>query len=232
MMTKYGTSLLDFAELNPIDTDISEKAGDRFEKFAAEYLRLEGFDIVRRPAVGPDGGCDMIVEDPNKGRRKKPLRFLVSCKNYSRRISCRDDKFYLGQLDRHKCDSFILFYSNDVTQDMREYIDSIDEDCEASIILFTGAVIEETMLETPKYYRLMRRYFPKCYNALIPKRRKIVCEYSDCNGYEDARFVQFIYESKNFAMKNLITCKYCAIDFRRDLSDEGILFDSFHFKNE
>ncbi|EGQ9244664.1 TPA: restriction endonuclease [Vibrio parahaemolyticus] len=233
MSTKYGTSVLDFSELDLNGSRTREKRGDRFEKFAEEFLELQGYEVVKRPAIGTDGGCDLIVQLPKRREQKRATRYLVSCKNYSRPINRKNDEFNLSLLDRHKCDSFVLFYSNDVTSDMLEHISAIDEDCAVYIDRYSGADIEKIMLEMPAYYGLMRRYFPKCYNSFIRQRKGVDCEYVDCSGYDcDDYFVQFIYEPKNFGMEDKITCRHCATDLARDLHEDGIPYDSFRFYDE
>ena len=73
--------ILDFSEI-PLAKGGSV-GSDTFEQFAAEFLKLIGYEDVRGPSRGADGGKDLIVEEVRRGiSRNTKVRWLVSCKHF------------------------------------------------------------------------------------------------------------------------------------------------------
>ena len=105
--------ILDFSEI-PLAKGGSV-GSDTFEQFAAELLKLIGYEEVRGPSRGPDGGKDLIVEEVRRGiSRNTKIRWLVSCKHFfhsGKAVGVSDESGISDRVNQHKCAGFLGVYS-------------------------------------------------------------------------------------------------------------------------
>lgn len=152
--------VLDFTEIPPANG--SDGRQDEFEFFARDFLLYRGYRVVEGPDRGPDRGRDLIVEKDTIVRRKKrTLRFLVSCKHKAHsgnNVSERDEPIVRDKVDNHHCDGFIAFYSAGVTSGLGVTLDTAAQ--KMPVERYDPARIERELLEARAGEELALRYFP------------------------------------------------------------------------
>jgi hypothetical protein len=106
-------SSIDLTEI--AEAHISSGEQDSFELFAAELLRVIGYEIVDPPGRGADLGKDLIVAERRKGiGRETVVRWLVSCKHKvhsGKSVGVDDELNLVERVTGHECQGFIGFYS-------------------------------------------------------------------------------------------------------------------------
>lgn len=101
--------VLDFSEIPPAKA--GSAGSDTFEQFATELLKLIGYEEVRGPSRGRDGGKDLIVEQVRKGISKNTkVRWLASCKHFihgGKAVGVSDESDISDRVNQHKCAGFL-----------------------------------------------------------------------------------------------------------------------------
>src|SRR5690606_10986241 len=165
---------LDFSEI---------PSGDDFENFSKIFLENIGYRILVKPAVGRDGGRDIIAEQPgNFG--VGGYRWLVSCKHFSRSgrsVGIKDDEANINKLKEHNCHGFMFLYSTNYTEDLRASIERACEYARCDYFIFNGHDIAHRMLSSPHQYPLIQQYLPETHKRLVGAIGSGVncCEYAD-----------------------------------------------------
>jgi hypothetical protein len=151
--------ILDFSEIPSAKGGLS--GSDTFEQFAAELLRLIGYEEVRGPSRGPDGGRDLIVEEVRKGiSRNTKIRWLVSCKHFihsGSAVGVNDETDISDRVNQHKCAGFLGVYSTLPTTSLDERLQQQPFESQ----LLTPEQIEKYLLDNPDGIKLAERFFPE-----------------------------------------------------------------------
>ncbi len=179
--------ILDFLEIP------SAKGGsagaDAFEQFAAELLQHIGYNQVRGPSRGPDGGRDLIVEEVRKGiSRNTRVRWLVSCKHFvhgGKAVGLSDKSDISDRVNQHKCSGFLGVYSTLPSTALEERL----QQQPFEIQVLTPEQIEKYLLDSAEGIKLAERFFPISIRTwstenprpadLFSERIEVRCEYCE-----------------------------------------------------
>lgn len=153
--------IIDFTEI----TDSHE-----FENFAQKFLEYQGNNIKSIPAIGADGGRDIICEESSL--YGGGYRWLVSCKHYAKSnksVGVSDDKADANKLIQHNCQGFMFVYSTALTEGLKT---SVEQVCTHSANspkyqFFTPWEIQDVMVNNPYFYPLLMQYFPISHQRLV-----------------------------------------------------------------
>lgn len=94
---------------------------DEWELFGADFIEQQGYQLLTRPAVGPDRGKDFLA---SFGTRK----YLVSCKHHiisGRSIGPSIERNPFERVNLHECDGFIGIYSSIVSQGLYDQLNGL-----------------------------------------------------------------------------------------------------------
>ena len=158
--------------------DLKEIPNDHaFENFCMHLLDEMGLHIPVQPAVGPDGGRDIICEEPSRfGSRG--YRWLVSCKHYAhsgRSVGVSDDAAHANKLVEHGCNGFMFFFSTPFSEGFRTSVDKVCNQINSQSRIFNCYEIEKILLSSPRFYPLIRQYLPNSHDRLIGLINKEEC---------------------------------------------------------
>ena len=118
------TSSLDFASL--------PKDGARFESLVAHLLEAMGYRILEKPAVGPEGGRDILVERKLRdvmGEARE--RVVVQCKHHARSgraVGDNDLGAWQNAITRYQARGYLLVTDTYVTENVSRAFRSYTED--------------------------------------------------------------------------------------------------------
>lgn len=136
---------------------------DTFELFARDFLQFIGFNIVRGPDRGADGGKDLIVDERRTGvGGETKVRWLVSCKHKAHSgtsVSPNDEPDIQDRLNTHQCTAFLGFYSTLPSSGLSGKFSGAAGKFEYQV--FDPERIEHALLSSTEGIRLAKRYFPK-----------------------------------------------------------------------
>jgi WD40 repeat protein len=115
--------------LKPEDFKKLPKDGARFESLIRQLLEAMGYRILEKPAVGVEGGRDVLVEraikDVMSERREK---VVVQCKHYAhsgKAIGDNDVGVWVNAMQRYKANGYLLVTDTRPTENLsksfREY---------------------------------------------------------------------------------------------------------------
>jgi hypothetical protein len=151
--------VLDFSEIPPAKS--GSAGSDTFEQFTAELLKLIGFEEVRGPSRGPDGGKDLIVEEVRRGiSRNTRIRWLVSCKHFihsGKAVGVSDEPDISDRVNQHRCEGFLGVYSTVPSTALEERLQQQPFEFQ----LLTPEQIEKYILDNLQGIKLAERFFPK-----------------------------------------------------------------------
>jgi len=112
--SRMDSTLINFLTL-PVD-------GARFEALVAQLMEAMGYTILEKPAIGTEGGRDILVERTLKdvmGERRE--RVVVQCKHHAhsgKAISDRELGVWQSALTRHKARGYLLVTDVRVTENV------------------------------------------------------------------------------------------------------------------
>lgn len=160
--------MIDFKEIPPGNAQGDEQ--DIFELFARDFFEARGYEILKSPSRGSDGGRDLIIGEAISGKVTKTTRkWLVSCKHNAHSgssVSKLVESDVRDRLERHDCDGFVAFYSTIPSSDLSEYFDSIESSTD--VLRYDGKRIEKEILADANLVEsVARRYFPKSYEKIV-----------------------------------------------------------------
>lgn len=110
--------------MQKIDFSRLPKDGIRFEALICELLRAMDFPILEEPAVGTDGGRDILIERVIRdhfGERRE--RVVVQCKHFAhsgRAVSDGDLGVWQNVLERNAAQGYLLVTSTRVTKKLND----------------------------------------------------------------------------------------------------------------
>jgi hypothetical protein len=152
-------STLDFAKL------VGTPPGEAFQAL----IRLIGKRLgmgVRWSGRGPDGGRDLIFVETQEGPLKaRPVRWLVSCKDYSksrRSVTETDVGSVLDKVRQHECDGFLLATTTTASTGLKDLLDKLEANPKDPIQtkVWDGSEITE-MLLSDRFSHLLMQFFPE-----------------------------------------------------------------------
>jgi hypothetical protein len=167
--------LLDFKEIPEAHKGSGKQ--DTFELFSRDFFEMLGYQIVRGPGRGADGGCDLIIEEARKGiAGVTKVKWLVSCKHKAHSgasVSKADEAEVRDSVESNKCQGFIGFYSTLPSSGLIQKVESI---APIDHQFFDSSRIEQVLLSTKTGRDLAKRYFPESYEKWLaenPKKAQI-----------------------------------------------------------
>jgi HEAT repeat protein len=109
--------------LTPEDFKRLPRDGERFETLVSQLLKAMGCRIIEKPAIGTEGGRDVLVDrilsDPIIGERSE--RVVVQCKHYAhsgRPVRDSNVGVWQNAMTRHKAQGYLLVTSTRVTENL------------------------------------------------------------------------------------------------------------------
>ncbi len=151
--------ILDFKEIS--QANLSNGKQDHFELFTRDFLRLNGFEIIRNPDRGADGQKDIIVREKRKGEGGTTIiDWLVSCKHYSfsgKSVTAKDEIDILDRVKSHNCNGFMGFYSTLPHSSLSNKIFGLSE---IETLIYDNERIEDILLSKKHNRTLTIRNFP------------------------------------------------------------------------
>jgi hypothetical protein len=137
--------------------------GDTFELFCRDFFIISGFSILEAPSKGQDGGVDLIgLEYQKVHGNRKPFKWLISCKHYSKsqkHIGMSLEQDLRDRVEGHHCDGFLGFYSTMPTSNLIGKL----KKCLFPYSIYDNKLIEFLITNNLEYEKLFIRYFPLSY---------------------------------------------------------------------
>jgi len=160
--------------------DFTEITDDHaFENFCMHLLQKMGLHIPVPPAVGADGGRDIICEEASQFS-PGGYRWLVSCKHFAgskKSVGVNADFAKPHKLVEHRCHGFMFMFSTAFTEDFRTSLQKICFEMRSGFKIFNCYEIEEKLLSSPHYFPLIRQYFPRSHDRLASLASSACCHY-------------------------------------------------------
>ncbi|MCG8333788.1 MAG: restriction endonuclease [Proteobacteria bacterium] len=122
--------------MNVYDDFFKGISPDDWEYFCEDFLASIGFSILKGPAIGTDGGKDLIVEH-------QEISYIVSCKHYyksGKNVGISNEKCILDRIIEHDVKGFIGFYSTYVTESLSHRLQRFTEKKFPIIIFDKGKI--------------------------------------------------------------------------------------------
>lgn len=148
-----------------------------FENFCMHLLQDMGLNIPVPPAIGPDSGRDIVCEEPSQFA-SRGYRWLVSCKHFAgsaTSVGVNKDWAKPHKLTEHGCNGFMFFFSAGFTEGFRASVDKVCDQIRSQYRIFNQFDIERILLSSPKFYPLIRQYFPASHDRLVLLNNKDAC---------------------------------------------------------
>lgn len=186
-----------------------KKTGAELEEFAAEFLEALGF-IVTIPAVGADGGKDLIARETIRGN---DYNWLVSCKDYSKTIGRSDEQFSMKDLELNECDGLILFYTNRISSSLEQELNRHKRGRRLKLMAFLPNKIETDLITDPRLAPVFQYYFPKSYAKLFPNKGiECQCSNHDCDSevnFEELYLYSYKPKDNPLRYETKFVCREC-----------------------
>jgi hypothetical protein len=144
--------------------------GERFEMFAADFLRTLGLEILEGPDRGADDGRDLIASESLSGSlSRRSIRWLVSVKHFAHSgdaVSNRAEERIRDRVNHFNADGFLAFYSTIPTASLGRHLAKLRTDG-LRVEVFDGARICQELIAQPALWPVMRQYLPISYRRSI-----------------------------------------------------------------
>ena len=161
--------------LTPFD-EITD--GYRFQQIVAEYFRCYKTEIhnysivdvnVEDSGIGPDGGCDILVEFIFEDMISKySHRWVVECKCHENPIGIYDINTNNIRmiLDNKKADGYLLVCKKDASSSLKRMFNENNERNEKKYYIWNGVQFWHQCI---KFKSIIEAIFPEYYNKLFVK---------------------------------------------------------------
>ena len=166
---------------------------------------------MRIPAVGQDGGVDIICLQPNH-HGSSGYKWLVSCKHNAhsgRSVGQGDDEANVNKLYEHGCHGFMFVYSTTVAESLRNSVEKICKNTNSSYHFFLAPDIENNLIRSPRFYPLIKQFFPKSYERLIGAINTGANCCPDGNSYPNTTYIVYFRDNKTYEIKVKIIGECC-----------------------
>jgi len=118
--------------LTPEDFKMLPKDGARFEALVCQLLEAMGYRILERPAVGTEGGRDVLVERVTKDAMiERHEKVVVQCKHYAHSGKAIGDSVvgvWQNAMTRYKARGYLLVTDTHVTENLSRSLREFTED--------------------------------------------------------------------------------------------------------
>ncbi|MDF3161689.1 hypothetical protein P3C24_12035 [Pseudomonas proteolytica] len=193
-----------------------------FELFTMAYLELKGFQIERRPAVGADGGKDMIVLEG--GMFGSTTRWMVSCKHRissHASIGSNDDGLDATKMMENHCQGALFVYSRPITEGLLRHIEAVAGRYHYRYWVLTNFEIQSDLVSDPKFYNLISQCFPQSYSRLIQHVHGGSCA---CTYEMGGMYLIPYFDHQVGVVKHEKACGSCYTNVEEGLQREGFNF--------
>lgn len=199
-MTTKPEPVVDFTEIAQAGTGSGNQ--DDFEFFAQAFLESQGYEVVRKPARGPDGGVDLIVLE----RRSYPevIRWLVSAKHKAhggRAVSNRDEPNISDDVRANGCNGFLGVYSTIMTSRLEKTLRGISDNTEIETCVFQSRELEGLIIQDSSPTSVFASFFPKSHAKFMKKhspkpKEKQASSLPEFTAMSEAMAVMKIHEAR------------------------------------
>jgi hypothetical protein len=184
---------IDFREVPNVNT--ATALMDSFEFFARDYLRELGYEILKEPSRGADGGMDLIVQNRRSlGKENEIIKtWLVSCKHFAqsgKSVGLDDEHDILDRVRAHHCQGFLGFYSTLPSSALRTRLDNLRTSIDTLTI--DRESIEAVVIGNPRLVSLFQRYFPSSYHRWR----------TEVDKYEPVRLMDLVIDKYYYSFKH------------------------------
>jgi len=146
--------------------------GARFEALVCQLLEAMGYRILEKPAVGTEGGRDVLVERILKdvmGERREKV--VVQCKHYAqsgKAIGDKDIGVWENAMKRYRARGYLLVTDTRVTENLSKSFREFTED-EANIPKWAAFWdVDDIISHLNEYPNIRNTFFPPTSLALTP----------------------------------------------------------------
>lgn len=158
-------SAIDFTEIPQANLGTGKQ--DAFELFGQDFLHSLGYEIEEGPSRGPDGGKDLIIQEPLSGiLTREQKRWIVSCKHYAhsgRAVGDRDEPDILGRVSKFDAEGFIALYSTVPSSGLMNTFKY--HEAKIDIQVLDAGVLEKMLVSEASLQGVFKRYFPESFQA-------------------------------------------------------------------
>jgi hypothetical protein len=159
--------------------DFTEISDDHaFENFCMHFLQEQGLRVTVAPALGPDGGRDIICDEPSRFGAGG-YRWLVSCKHFAgsgTSVGINKDEAKANKLTEHQCNAFMFCFSTAYTEGFRSAVERVCQATNSHYKIFNCYDIERILFSSVRMFPLIRQYFPKSHGLLVRLRNTECCD--------------------------------------------------------
>jgi len=160
---------MNFTPLSPYD----------FEFLTEDILKLKGFTIVSRPALGPDQGRDMIAERlvTDDMRITTRERYLIQCKHFTTKnkpsVKESDIPNFITKAKHHKANRYLLVTSGLVSETVKDLFQAENNDDHSGIkcAFFNKYDLKDYIFPYPELYE---KYFNQSDRPLEDKAKRLL----------------------------------------------------------
>jgi Holliday junction resolvase-like predicted endonuclease len=157
--------------LTPQDFKKLPKDGARFESLVCQLLEAMGFRILEKPAVGVEGGRDVLVERTLKDvMSERRERVVVQCKHYAhsgKAIGDKDVGVWVNAMTRYKARGYLLVTDTRLTENLSKSFREYSNDATSpNWAAFWD--VDELITYLNKYPNLRDSFFPPEQSAVTP----------------------------------------------------------------
>lgn len=213
--------------------DLTEIKDDHtFENFCMHLLENMGLKINVAPAIGADSGRDVICEEISHFA-ERGYRWLVSCKHFAgskKSVGVNDDYAKPHKLIEHACHGFMFFFSTAYTENFRFSVDTICENIGSQYRIFNHLEIERILLSEPKFFPIIRQYFPASHELLVRLSNTNDC----CNQLmtEDALYAVYTRTGTHGEISYQVFGSCCIENYLDYLDRENIRYGVAQIRSE
>lgn len=164
--------------LTPLD-EITD--GYRFQQIVAEFFRCfkteaHNYSIVdvnvEDSGVGPDGGCDILVEFIFEDIiSKHSQRWVVECKCHESAIGIKNinTNIIRTTIDNKNADGYLLVCKKDASSGLKKIFNENNERNEKKYLIWNG---DRFWRQCIQFQSLIKAFFPNYYIEYIAKNEK------------------------------------------------------------
>lgn len=213
--------------------DLTEiKDNHTFENFCMHLLQTMGLKINVPPAIGADSGRDIVCEESSQFA-ERGYRWLVSCKHYAgsrNSVGVSEDYAKHHKLIEHGCNGFMFFFSTAYTENFRASVDTICKNIRSQYRIFNHLDIERILLSGPRFFPIIRQYFPVSHDRLVT-----LSTAADCCNYlttNDALYAIYTQKSTHGEISYQVMGSCCIENYLEYLEQEGIRYGVAQIRSE
>lgn len=131
-----------------------------------------------------------------------------------------NDAAIANKLTEHGCNGFMFFFSTGFTEGFRNSVNNVCTQINSQNKIFNCYDIERMLLSSPRFYPLIRQYFPVSHNRLVTLMSK-----DDCCPYcgpQDALYAVYTRNDNTGEISYQVFGEYCIGYFIENLDESGV----------